>query len=197
MLAPTAASACMPSLQSVRSSSESSGGPSRVLDHDGEVVEGRQLLRHAQELVGMGHQLRRRGSGPATRAPSRVGDGDAEAAHGADPAEAGRRHLPVDERDGLHGGVSRWEPTDDGVRAGRLVALASSSKVSSTELTRGGGDVDDLLDVPLCGFRPVGVDVEAPVHPRAGGIPGAGATGRGTSRSVPGPRDARGRRRRD
>ncbi len=64
--------------------------------------------------------------------------------------------------------------------------------------TGGGGDVDELLDVPPGRLGPIGVDIEAAVHPRR--ITGAGlpedARGTGTSRSGRGPRGARGRRRR-
>ena len=151
-------------------------GPSGVLDDDDQVVEAGEPLRRHPKLIGVGHQLEQQV--PLLQGPEHAGVGERPhvGAHRTDPSEARRCHLPVDELDGLGHRVGRRQTADDGVgaAAGASVVVELDGLLDRVPTGRG-GDVDHLLDVPPGRLGPIGLDIEAAVHPRRV----AGAAGRG------------------
>ena len=146
-------------------------GPSGVLHDDGQIGEGRQPGCRRRELIRMRHQFEDQLPVPQFAEDGAVGDRVAQGSHGTDAAEAGGRHLAVEERDRLRHRLGRWESPDDGGGTAlvRRVAIELEGLVDGVG-SRGGGDVDELLDVPSCRLGPVGVRVEPPVHPRTAAL---------------------------
>ena len=142
-------------------------GPSRVFDDHGQVIEAGEAGRGRRQLIGMRHQLE--DQAPIRQALEDLGrrQGLIEPAHRADPTEAGSGHLVIDELERFGHAVGRRQTADDGVGAagGYRVAIERDGLVNRVT-TGGGGDVDELLDIPPGGLAPVEVDVEAAVHPQ-------------------------------
>ena len=77
------------------------------------------------KLIGMGHELEHQVPLLQSTERSGVGQRARVGPHRADPAEAWRRHLPLDELDRFSNRIRRGEAADDGMRtaAGMSVAI--------------------------------------------------------------------------
>ena len=157
-LSPRPPRASMPSVQSARSSSESVPRPARVLDDHDEVAVVLQPLGAWPPADRGGSSPRTTDRAPASaRSTSADGSGSLGGAHRADAAKAGRRQLPVECGHRLGHRVGGRQAADDGVG----VAVGVGPPVEFEGLVDrvpagGGGDVDQLLDVPAGGLGEVG-----------------------------------------
>ena len=168
---PSAASASMPCFQRVELLGGIRAGPTGVLHDDGQVAEAGELVGSGAEEVGVGHQLEGEAALLECLEHGRIGDGMAQRSHGPHAAETGRGHLAIEQVHGVGHGFGGRQAADDGV--GSAVGVRRPVELDGL-LDRvgpgGGGHVDELLDVPLRRLGPVGLHVEAPVHP--GGVAG-------------------------
>ena len=166
-LSPRPARASMPSCQRANSSSESERGQPVCSTTTVRSSKPASSAAAVASRSGWAMSSKTRLRSCSAREHGRVGDGVAQRAHGAHAAEARCRHLAVEQGDGVGHRLGRRQPADDGV--GAAVGLGRPVELDGL-LDRvgpgGRGHVDELLDVPPGRLGPVGLDVEAPVHPR-------------------------------
>ena len=126
----------------------------------------RVALGPRPELVGMSHELEHQAPLLEPRRTSAPGAGSRRP-HRADPAESGGRHLPIDELDGLGHRFRQGRPPMIASGPPRLPTRRSSSMRLLHRMAAGGsGDVDDFSTFHSPRLGPIGLDVEAAMHPR-------------------------------